>query len=85
MYVSIVFVGLGNSNIFSIIFSQALLHKPSQKNEISGLMIMGLIGGAIFPLFMGLLFVCSTIRGYFDSMCRSGLFGICRDEDASII
>lgn len=55
LYVSIVFVGLGNSNIFSIIFSQALLHKPSQKNEISGLMIMGLIGGAIFPLFMGLL------------------------------
>lgn len=55
LYVSIVFVGLGNSNIFSIIFSQALLHKPAQKNEISGLMIMGLLGGAIFPLFMGLL------------------------------
>lgn len=55
LYVSIAFVGLGNSNIFSIIFSQGLLHRPAQKNEISGLMIMGLSGGAAFPLFMGFL------------------------------
>lgn len=55
LYASIVLVGLGNSNIFSIIFSQALLHKPSKKNEISGLMIMGISGGAVFPFFMGLL------------------------------
>ena len=55
LYVSIVFVGVGNSNIFSIIFSQALLYKPSKKNEISGLMIMGISGGAVFPFFMGLL------------------------------
>lgn len=55
LYVSIAFVGLGNSNVFSIIFSQALLHAPTRKNEISGLMIMGLSGGAVFPLFMGLL------------------------------
>lgn len=46
-------IGLGNSNIFSIMFSQALLHKPERENEISGLMIMGLAGGAIFPLLMG--------------------------------
>ena len=26
---------------------------PSKKNEISGLMIMGLFGGTIFPLIMG--------------------------------
>lgn len=55
LYVSIAFVGLGNSNVFSIIFSQALLHAPARKNEVSGLMIMGLSGGAVFPLFMGLL------------------------------
>ena len=46
-------IGLGNSNIFPIIFTQAMLHKPEKKNEISGLMIMGLIGGAIFPPIMG--------------------------------
>lgn len=55
IYLAVVLIGLGNSNIFSIIFSQALLHKPEHKNEISGLMIMGLSGGAVFPLFMGLL------------------------------
>jgi len=46
-------VGFGNSNIFSIIFSQALLASPKEKNEVSGLMIMGLFGGTIFPLAMG--------------------------------
>jgi len=34
-------------------FSQALLHLPQRDNEISGLMIMGLAGGAVFPLLMG--------------------------------
>lgn len=28
---------------------------PSRNNEISGLMIMGIFGGAIFPVFMGLM------------------------------
>ena len=44
----------GNSNIFPIIFSQALLAMPHKKNEVSGLMIMGLFGGTVFPLAMGL-------------------------------
>ena len=26
---------------------------PDKQNEVSGLMIMGLFGGTIFPLFMG--------------------------------
>ena len=39
--------------MFSIIFSQALLSEPEKKNEISGLMIMGLFGGTVFPLLMG--------------------------------
>ncbi len=51
--VCVALIGLGNSNIFSIMFSQALLYKPERENEISGLMIMGLAGGAIFPLLMG--------------------------------
>lgn len=53
IYVGIALVGYGNSNVFSIIFSQALLSSPSEKNEVSGLMIMGLFGGTIFPLCMG--------------------------------
>lgn len=54
IYVCIALIGFGNSNVFSIIFSQALLSMPDKKNEVSGLMIMGLFGGTIFPLAMGL-------------------------------
>lgn len=54
IYVSIALIGFGNSNIFPIIFSQAILSMSEKKNEISGLMIMGLFGGTIFPLLMGL-------------------------------
>ena len=53
MYTGIALFGLGNSNIFSVIFSQALIHKPSSNNQVSGLMIMGIFGGAVFPLIMG--------------------------------
>lgn len=53
-YTAIALIGFGNSNIFSIIFSQALLSMPEKKNEISGLMIMGLFGGTVFPLLMGI-------------------------------
>ena len=53
LYIAIALVGYGNSNIFSIIFSQALLALPEKKNEVSGLMIMGLFGGTVFPLLMG--------------------------------
>jgi hypothetical protein len=53
IYTGIALVGFGNSNIFSIIFSQALLASPKEKNEVSGLMIMGLFGGTVFPLAMG--------------------------------
>lgn len=53
IYAGIALVGFGNSNVFSIIFSQALLDSPKEKNEVSGLMIMGLFGGTIFPLAMG--------------------------------
>ena len=28
---------------------------PEKKNEVSGLMIMGLFGGTIFPLLMGVM------------------------------
>lgn len=55
IYISIALVGLGNSNIFPIILSKAMLYLPEKKNEVSGLMIMGLFGGTVFPLLMGLL------------------------------
>ena len=53
LYAGIALIGFGNSNVFSVIFAQALVSAPSEKNEVSGLMIMGLFGGTIFPLAMG--------------------------------
>lgn len=53
IYVCIALIGFGNSNVFSVVFAQAINHSPSESNEVSGLMIMGLFGGTIFPLAMG--------------------------------
>lgn len=53
LYVGIGLIGYGNSNIFSVVFAQALNYTATEKNEVSGLMIMGLFGGTIFPLAMG--------------------------------
>ena len=55
LYIAIALVGYGNSNIFSMAFSEALLSVPDKQNEVSGLMIMGLFGGTIFPLLMGFM------------------------------
>lgn len=53
IYTALGMIGFGNSNIFSVVFSQALISSPDEKNEVSGLMIMGLFGGTVFPLAMG--------------------------------
>ena len=55
LYTAIALVGYGNSNIFSICFAQALTSMPEKQNEVSGLMIMGLFGGTVFPLLMGFM------------------------------
>ena len=46
-------VGLFCANVFPIIFSSAIQSEPSKADEISALMIMGVAGGAILPVFMG--------------------------------
>lgn len=58
IYACVALIGFGNSNIFPILFSQALQHIPNRKNEVSGLMIMGLFGGTLFPLAMGVSSDC---------------------------
>ena len=53
---SMVFVvGFAIANIFSIIFSFALKRRPDKSNEISGLLIMGVAGGAIILPIMGMV------------------------------
>jgi len=51
--VLIVAIGLGVANIFPIIYSLTFEKYPLRANEISGLMIMAVSGGAVLPLLMG--------------------------------
>ena len=53
LYAAIALVGYGNSNVFSMCFANAMQAVPEKQNEVSGLMIMGLFGGTVFPLLMG--------------------------------
>lgn len=55
MLVLIGMVGFFCSSIFSVIYSQAMQARPDKANEISGLMITGVFGGAVIPPFMGML------------------------------
>ncbi len=48
-------LGFTVANVFSIIFAMALQKLPEKANDISGLMIMGVAGGAIIPIIMGLV------------------------------
>ena len=47
--------GIGYANLFGIVFSFAMRSKPDKTNEISALLIVGLIGGAILPPVLGWL------------------------------
>jgi fucose permease len=53
--IMIFLLGFTVANVFSIVFSAALQRKPERANEISGLMIMGVSGGALFPWLMGVV------------------------------
>lgn len=46
-------IGLAIANIFPLVFSIAVEEYPTRKNEISGLMMMAISGGAVIPLLMG--------------------------------
>lgn len=52
-YAGVVLVGLGFANIFPLVFSITIDHMPQRSNELSGLMVMAIAGGAIVPLIMG--------------------------------
>lgn len=53
--ISILVIGLGFANIFPLIFSITVDHMPERTNELSGLMISAIVGGAILPPVMGLV------------------------------
>ncbi|WP_430816092.1 MFS transporter [Carboxylicivirga sp. RSCT41] len=53
-WVLIGLVSLGVSNVFPLIFSITVGQYPARSNEISGLMMMAISGGAIFPFLVSL-------------------------------
>jgi len=52
-FTGIVMIGLGFSNIFPLIFSIAVDAMPARSNELSGLMVTAIVGGAIVPPITG--------------------------------
>lgn len=61
--IAIFIVGLGAGNLFPLIFSIAINKMPDRANEISGLLIMAIVGGAIIPPIMGSLSSLMGIAG----------------------
>lgn len=53
--VSFFLIGLGFSNIFSLIFSITVDSLPEHANTLSGLMVTAIVGAALFPPLAGLL------------------------------
>jgi fucose permease len=47
-------IAFTSSSIFAVIYTLAIKYRPLQANEVSGLMITGIAGGAIFPPLMGI-------------------------------
>ena len=54
-FAGIILVGLGFANIFPLIFSITVDAMPERANEISGLMVTAIAGGAILPPVMGMV------------------------------
>lgn len=54
-FIFIFIIGLGFANIFPLIFSITIDAFPERSNEISGLMVTAIIGGAFVPLVFGLM------------------------------
>jgi fucose permease len=46
-------IGLGFANVFPLIFSITVDTMPERSNEISGLMVTAILGGAIIPIVTG--------------------------------
>lgn len=54
-WVLVFLIGLGVANIFPLVFSLTVQKYPGRSNEISGLMMMAISGGALIPPVIGLV------------------------------
>jgi fucose permease len=54
--------GLGFANVFPLVFSLAVESLPDRANELSGLMVTAIVGGAFLPPVMGFVADHSTVQ-----------------------
>jgi fucose permease len=54
-------IGLAVANIWPLVFSIAIEKYPARSNEISGLMMMAISGGAVIPLLIGWISDLSSV------------------------
>ena len=58
-------IGLGFANIFPLVFSLAVEGMPEHTNELSGLMVTAIVGGAFLPPVMGLVADATSVQSSF--------------------
>lgn len=77
-FIAIFLTGLGMGSMFPVIFSLALNEMPDHANEISGLLIMAVSGGAVIPLLMGFAITLfgPTVSIFIPCICMLYVLGI---------
>lgn len=63
-FAGIFMVGLGFANIFPLIFSITVDAMPARTNELSGLMVMAIVGGAVIPPITGAVADKNVLLGF---------------------
>ncbi len=63
-FAGIFLIGLGFANIFPLIFSITVDKMPERTNELSGLMVTAIVGGAAIPPISGLVADINILYGF---------------------
>ena len=69
--------GLGFANIFPLVFAIAVESMPQHTNELSGLMVTAIVGGACLPPLMGLVADHSSVQWGFVVPLAAILYVMC--------
>jgi fucose permease len=77
-WVLVFLIGMFVANIWPLVFSIAVEKYPNRSNEISGLMMSAISGGAVIPLIMGWMSDLSGVTAgiYVLIVCMVYLFGV---------
>jgi len=77
-WILVFLIGMFVANIWPLVFSIAVEKFPDRTNEISGLMMSAISGGAVIPLVMGWVSDLSTVAAgiYVLILCMLYLFGV---------